>query len=102
MDEESDARAVALLDEMKGVEYLRQLDPLDQDRRFLRQNRQAVELAMRLYAAGKTDFLNVLTAQLNLYTTENSLVRSTSSVDTNLIALYKALGGGWETGVALD
>jgi NodT family efflux transporter outer membrane factor (OMF) lipoprotein len=59
-------------------------------------NRKAVDLAMKLYVAGKTDFLNVLTAQLNLYTTENALVQSTSTVDTNLIALYKALGGGWE------
>jgi multidrug efflux system outer membrane protein len=59
-------------------------------------NRKAVDLAMKLYIAGKTDFLNVLTAQLNLYTSENALVQSTSTVDTNLIALYKALGGGWE------
>jgi multidrug efflux system outer membrane protein len=59
-------------------------------------NRKAVDLAMKLYVAGKTDFLNVLTAQLNLYTTENALVQSTNTVDTNLIALYKALGGGWE------
>jgi multidrug efflux system outer membrane protein len=59
-------------------------------------NRKAVDLAMKLYIAGKTDFLNVLTAQLNLYTSENALVQSISTVDTNLIALYKALGGGWE------
>jgi multidrug efflux system outer membrane protein len=61
-------------------------------------NRRAVDLAMKLYIAGKTDFLNVLTAQLNLYTSENALVQSTAAVDTNLIALYKALGGGWEQG----
>jgi outer membrane protein, multidrug efflux system len=59
-------------------------------------NRRAVQLSMKLYVAGKTDFLNVLTAQLNLYNTENSLVQSTAAVDTDLIALYKALGGGWE------
>jgi multidrug efflux system outer membrane protein len=59
-------------------------------------NRKAVDLAMKLYVAGKTDFLNVLTAQLNLYNTENSLVQSTSTVDTDLIALYKAMGGGWQ------
>jgi multidrug efflux system outer membrane protein len=59
-------------------------------------NRKAVDLAMKLYVAGRSDFLNVLTAQLNLYTSENALVQSTNTVDTNLIALYKALGGGWE------
>ncbi len=65
-------------------------------------NRKAVDLAMTLYVAGKTDFLNVLTAQLNLYTTENALVQSTNTVDTDLIALYKALGGGWENSPALQ
>ncbi len=59
-------------------------------------NRKAVDAAMKLYTAGRTDFLNVLTAQLNLYNSENALVQSTNAVDTNLVALYKALGGGWE------
>jgi NodT family efflux transporter outer membrane factor (OMF) lipoprotein len=59
-------------------------------------NRKAVEVSMKLYIAGKTDFLNVLTAQRSLYTSEDALVQSTRTVDTNLIALYKALGGGWE------
>ena len=61
-------------------------------------NRQAVDLAMTLYVAGKTDFLNVLTAQLALFSTENALAQSTSALDTDLVALYKALGGGWEEG----
>lgn len=60
-------------------------------------NRQAVDLAMQLYVAGKTDFLNVLNAQRALYVTEDALTQSTRSLGTNLIALYKALGGGWET-----
>ena len=63
-------------------------------------NRRAVDLAMKLYIAGKTDFLNVLTAQLNLYTSETALVQSSTAVDTDLISLYKALGGGWEQAAA--
>jgi outer membrane protein, multidrug efflux system len=59
-------------------------------------NRKAVELAMTLYLAGKSDFLNVIIAQRSLFTTEDALSQSTRTVDTNLIALYKALGGGWE------
>lgn len=59
-------------------------------------NRQAVDLAMKLYIAGKTDFLNVTTAQRNLFVNEDLLVQSTRTLATNLIALYKALGGGWE------
>jgi outer membrane protein, multidrug efflux system len=64
-------------------------------------NRKAVELAMILYLAGKSDFLNVLIAQRALFTTEDALAQSTRTVDTNLIALYKALGGGWEKAPAL-
>jgi multidrug efflux system outer membrane protein len=59
-------------------------------------NRKAVALAETLYTEGQTDFLNVLQAQGALYATEDALVQSTSTVSTNLVALYKALGGGWQ------
>ena len=58
-------------------------------------NRRAVELATSLYTQGQTDFLNVLQAQGALYSSENALALSTRTVSTNLVALYKALGGGW-------
>ncbi len=64
-------------------------------------NRKAVDLAMTLYLAGKSDFLNVIIAQRSLFTTEDALAQSIRTVDTNLIALYKALGGGWENTPAL-
>jgi outer membrane protein, multidrug efflux system len=66
------------------------------------QNRKAVDLAEKLYVAGKTDYLNVLTAQRSLFLTEEALVQSTRSLAANLIALYKALGGGWEEQVGTD
>jgi multidrug efflux system outer membrane protein len=59
-------------------------------------NRKAVDLANRLYTAGETDFLNVLTAEGNLYSTESALAQSNETVGADLIAVYKALGGGWE------
>lgn len=59
-------------------------------------DRKAVDLAMQLYIGGKTDFLNVLNAQRALYVTEDALAQSARSLAANLIALYKALGGGWE------
>lgn len=58
-------------------------------------NRDAVDLSLKLYNAGKTDFLNVLTAQRQLYSTEAQLIQSRTAVAGNLVALYKALGGGW-------
>ena len=58
-------------------------------------NRKAVELATRLYTEGHIDFLNVLNSQKSLYSSQDALVQSTGAVSTNLVALYKALGGGW-------
>jgi NodT family efflux transporter outer membrane factor (OMF) lipoprotein len=59
-------------------------------------NRRAVRLAKTLYTEGQTDFLNVLDAQRSLFSTEETLVLSTSAVSTDLVALYKAIGGGWD------
>jgi multidrug efflux system outer membrane protein len=58
-------------------------------------NRKAVDLSLQLYTAGQIDFLNVVVAQLSLDTSENALVQSETTIVTDLIALYKALGGGW-------
>ena len=58
-------------------------------------NRKAVDLATQLYTQGQTDFLNVLTAQRSLSLSEDALVQSNRTVSTDLVALYKALGGGW-------
>ena len=60
-------------------------------------NRKAVKLSTLLYTEGQTDFLNVLDAQRSQYTSEQALVISTRSLSTDLVALYKALGGGWES-----
>ncbi len=60
-------------------------------------NRKAVKLATQLYTEGQTDFLNVLQSQRSLYLTEDALVQSTAAIATDLVALFKALGGGWES-----
>ena len=60
-------------------------------------NQRAVDLAQSLYTRGLTDFLDVLQAQGNLFLTQTELVRSDASVSASLVALNKALGGGWET-----
>jgi outer membrane protein TolC len=58
-------------------------------------NRRAVDLSTKLYTQGQTDFLNVLQAQGSLYLSETALALSARTLATNLVALYKALGGGW-------
>lgn len=60
------------------------------------QNRRALALAQSQYADGLTDFLEVLTAQQNLLLAEQQLATSTASVSTDLVAIYNALGGGWQ------
>ncbi len=59
-------------------------------------NSKALDLSLQLYTEGMLEFLNVLVAQNSLYAVENALVQSNSNISTDLIALYKALGGGWE------
>jgi NodT family efflux transporter outer membrane factor (OMF) lipoprotein len=58
--------------------------------------KDALDLALTLYDAGRTDFLNVLSAQRELLSAQSSLAQSTTTISTNLVAVYKALGGGWD------
>lgn len=59
-------------------------------------NRRAFEMANELYVRGLNDFLNVLIAQRALSTSESDLAQSQATMASNLVSLYKALGGGWE------
>jgi NodT family efflux transporter outer membrane factor (OMF) lipoprotein len=54
------------------------------------------EIALVQYREGAVDYQRVLDAQRSLLQEQNSLAQAGSSVATNVIALYKALGGGWE------
>jgi NodT family efflux transporter outer membrane factor (OMF) lipoprotein len=60
-------------------------------------NRRAVEVANELYTKGLVPFLNVLDTERTLYTSEDDLTLSEANMAANLVALYKALGGGWDT-----
>ncbi len=61
------------------------------------QNRRALSLARDRYTQGIADFLSVLDAERSLLAAEQQLNDSTTTVSTNLVQLYKSLGGGWET-----
>lgn len=58
-------------------------------------NRRAFDLASQLYTNGLADFLRVLDSQRALFASEDALIDSERAVSSNLVALYKALGGGW-------
>ena len=59
-------------------------------------NDQVVGMARDLYSHGLADFLRVLEAQRSLYQSQDALIESERAVSSELIAHYKALGGGWE------
>lgn len=54
------------------------------------------QLAVAEYREGASGYERVLDAQRSLLEQQSNLAQTTSSVATNLIAVYKALGGGWE------
>jgi outer membrane protein, multidrug efflux system len=59
------------------------------------QNRIALDLARQRYQSGLYDFTNVLEVQRTLQQSEQSLLESTTAVSSDLVTLYRALGGGW-------
>jgi NodT family efflux transporter outer membrane factor (OMF) lipoprotein len=61
------------------------------------ENKRAVALAQQRYRDGLTTFLDVLDAERNLLATQSTLADSTTAVSTDLVGLYKALGGGWQS-----
>ena len=79
------------------VAYQQEQEHREVLRRSVEANLRSVALAKQLNQAGVVDFLNVLTAEQNLFTSQDQLSQSNQAVSTDLVALYKALGGGWET-----
>lgn len=57
---------------------------------------KAARLARQCYEAGLSDFLNVLDAEREALSAKTSLAQSRTETATDLVALYKALGGAWE------
>jgi len=61
----------------------------------VRSAQAAAELAGIKYRAGLIDFTTVLEAERSLLSFRDQLAQSDGAVVTNLVKLYKALGGGW-------
>jgi multidrug efflux system outer membrane protein len=79
------------------VNYSEEQERRDRLQAAVSQSQTALELSRELYRSGLGDFLAVLDAQRQLYGNEDLLAQSQTAVTTNLVALYKALGGGWES-----
>jgi len=60
--------------------------------------RRSLDIATIQYREGLVDFQRVLDSQQALFSQQERLVASRGNLTQSLIALYKAMGGGWESG----
>ena len=59
-------------------------------------SRRSTELALIQYKGGQTDYTTVLTAEQSQLSVENDVAITRGNVVLGLIAVYRALGGGWQ------
>lgn len=92
-----EATVLSALEEVENtlVSYAEEQQRRDNLRNAIQAAQKAVDLAQHKYQAGLTDFSNVLDAQRSLLSLEDQLAQSDGAVTSNLVRLYKALGGGW-------
>jgi NodT family efflux transporter outer membrane factor (OMF) lipoprotein len=67
----------------------------------VRDARTALSQSTRLYNAGLSDFLTVLTDERTVFSSRDALAESDLALVDDYISLFKALGGGWQT-IVLD
>jgi multidrug efflux system outer membrane protein len=91
-------RVLRALEETENslVDFSRQQTRRDLLRASAQASEKAVELARLRYQSGVADFLTVLDAERSLLVAQDQLANSETRTATALVAVYKALGGGWE------
>jgi len=99
---EYEATILGALEEVENalVAYAEEQRRRDHLHRATEAAQRAVELAQQNYQAGLTDFSDVLDAQRSLLSFEDQLAQSSATITSNLVRLYKALGGGWKSMVS--
>ena len=80
-------------------DYGRERRRLEHLERAAKASVQAADLATQRFEGGVADFLTALDAYRTALEAEDLLAASQTQAATSLIALYKALGGGWDSGV---
>lgn len=79
------------------IAYLKELQHKQDLAEAVTYDQEALDFSKQLYEEGLIDFITVLDAQRSLYATQQAFVISNQNLSDDLIALYKALGGGWDT-----
>jgi multidrug efflux system outer membrane protein len=80
------------------VSYVRQRERLEAVIEQTTASRRAAELARIQYREGAVDFLRLLDAERAVLAAEDAVATAETDVNTAVVLIYKALGGGWEIG----
>jgi outer membrane protein TolC len=83
------------------IAYGTEQERLQRLNRAARDNEEVLRIALERYRSGIDPYLNVLTAQRALLNYQLQAAQSLTAVQSNLIQLYKALGGGWDAAGAV-
>lgn len=86
------------LEETEGAlaQYTRSVQQAARLENAARESAEAARLARVRYEAGAADFLTVLDAERSLLAARDALVQAQQGSLAGLVAVYRALGGGWE------
>lgn len=79
------------------VAYLKSQEQAQHLADAVRAAEKTVDLVMLQYQNGAVDFNRVYTTQAALVTQQDQLAAARGNIALNLILLYRALGGGWES-----
>lgn len=82
------------------VAFLREQQRVQSLDKAAREVTRALEIGLRLYEQGVVDYQRVLDSQRAAVLQQDALAQSRGRVAMNLVAVYKALGGGWMTRLA--
>lgn len=85
--EDTEAALAHFDEQRKRLGYLREQ---------AQQSRKAADYATVRYKEGATDFLTLLDAQRTALAADDLLAQGEAAINTSAIAVYKALGGGWQ------
>jgi len=100
---EYEATVLRALEETENafVSYAQQRRRLEAVLERAEASRRAAELARIRYNEGALDFLRLLDAERTVLEAEDAAVVAASELNAALVAIYKALGGGWLAAPAL-
>ena len=76
--------------------FLRTQEQVGYLKKAVKASSRAAELALEQYSQGASDYTRVLNTQTALLQQQDTLTVARGQVVTNLVATYKALGGGWQ------